>query len=136
MRSIHQDDHVTPTRQFALGVLVLGVTCLLSNLASFRISPGEAIADRLADHLIGGLSAVGYFAQLFTGIWLAVPLIFDIGIGRRWAPLLWAVALCLFLAPLPSLTTDLALAPASLAGAGLLTVLGRALLEATRPQAS
>lgn len=56
MRSIDQEDQVT--------------------------SPGEAIADRLADHLIGRLSAVGYFAQLGTGLWLAVTLIFDIGSGR------------------------------------------------------
>jgi hypothetical protein len=136
VRATEQDDLVTPTRQFAFGVLVLGITCLLSNLASFRISPGEAIADRMADPLIGHLNAVGYFAQLGAGLWLAVTLIFDIGVARRWAVAAWAVALCLFLVPLPPLTADLALAPASLVGAGLLTVLGRALLDVTRRPAS
>lgn len=136
MRTTDQDDVVTSTRQFAFGVLVLGITCLLSNLASFRVSPGEAIADRLADPLLGRLNAVGYFAQLGTGLWLAVTLVFDVVVGRRWALACWAVALCLFLAPLPPLTTDLALAPASLVGAALLAVLVRGLLDATRPQAA
>ena len=136
MRTTDLDDVVTPTRQFAFGVLVLGLTVLLSNLASFRISPGEAIADRMADHLIGHLNAIGYFAQLGTGLWLALTLIFDVVVGRRWALACWAVALCLFLAPLPPLATDLALAPASLVGAALLTVLVRGLLDATRRQAA
>jgi len=136
VRTTDLEDAVTPTRQFAFGVLVLALTCLLSNLASFRVSPGEAIADRMADPLLGRLNAVGYFAQLGAGLWLAVALIFDVPVGKRWALACWTVALCLFLAPLPPLATDLALAPASLVGAALLTVLVRGLLDATRRQAA
>ena len=125
------EESVTPLRQFALGALVLGVTVLLSNLASFYVSPGAAIVDRLADHQIARLSAVGYFAQLGAGVWLAAALIFDLARGRRWALVLWLVALCLYLAPLPPLTADLALAPSLLVVGGAIAFLGRTLLAHT-----
>jgi len=129
VRSIDREHAMVLCRQFALGMLVLSVTCLVANLTSFRIAPGEAVADRLADHLIGRLSAIGYLAQLGTGLWLSMSLLFDIVRGRKAAAVLWVASLCLYLAPLPSLTADLALAPALLVLAACLGLLGHKLLE-------
>lgn len=136
MRATDHDDSVTPTRQLALGLVVLALTCLLSNLGSFRISPGEAIEDRLAIEAFANLSAVGYFGQLGAGVWLAVALILEFRRGARWALALWGIALCLFLSPLPGLTADLALGPSLVTIGVLLGLLGRALLEATRAHAA
>ena len=128
MRSV-EEEGPTPLRQLALGALVLGVTALLANVASFHASPGAAIADRLAVPLVARLSAVGYFAQLAAGVWLSLALILDVAAGRRWAPVVWLAAVCLYCAPLPSLTADPALIPALLAVGGAIGALGHTLLR-------
>ena len=121
------------TRRAALGLLVLALTSLFSNAGSLPIVPGDAFDQRLASALVRELAAAGYFAQLATGIWLAVALIFDARRGTRLAFGAWLLALCLYSAPVPTLFADLALAPALLTGAVLLALLTRALDRATRP---
>ena len=116
-----------------LGVLVLALTSLLSNAGSLPIVPGDAFDQRLASHLVRELGGVGYFAQLATGVWLALALIFHARCGTRVAVGAWLVALCLYSAPVPQLFADLALTPALLTGAFLLALLARALDRATRP---
>jgi hypothetical protein len=122
----------TAGRRAALGLLVLLLTSLFSNAGSLPIVPGDAFDMRLASHLVRELGGIGYFAQLATGIWLALSLIFQPRRGTRLAFGAWLVALCLWSAPVPTLLADLALAPALLAGAALLALLTRALEEATR----
>jgi hypothetical protein len=124
-------DHAT--RRAALGFLVLLLTALFSNAGSLPIVPGDAFDERLASHLVRELGGVGYFAQLATGVWLALSLIFQPRRGTRLAFGAWLVALCLYSAPVPTLFADLALAPALLTGAVLLAMLTRALDQATRP---
>ena len=136
MHATDRDEPVTPVRQLALGLLVLALTCLLSNLGSFRISPGAAIEERLANVALARLSTVGYFGQLGAGVWLAVALVLEFRRGARWALALWGVALCLFLSPLPGLSADLALGPSLVTLGVLLGLLGRALIEATGTRAA
>jgi len=124
------------TDRALLGLCVLLLTCLLSNLCSFTFSPGEAFEQQLAIPLVRRLSAVGYFGQLGAGLWLALALIFQPRRGTRLAFAAWLVAVCLYSAPVPRLAADLALAPALLVGAFLLAALTRALDRATRPYAA
>jgi hypothetical protein len=123
----------TGDRRAMLGFLVLALTCLLANAGSLPIVPGDAFDERLASPLVREVGGAGYFAQLATGIWLALALIFHSRRGTRLAFGAWLVALCLYAAPVPTLFADLALAPALLTGAGLLALLTRALDQATRP---
>jgi hypothetical protein len=120
-------------RRAALGFLVLALTSLLSNAGSIPFVPGDAFDQRLAIPLVREVGGAGYFAQLAGGIWLALALIFGARRGSRLPLGAWLLALCLYSAPVPTLFADLALAPALLAGAGLLALLARALEEATRP---
>lgn len=128
MRHADHPSHDSPARAASLGALVLGATVLLSNLRSLGISPGEAILDRLAVHVIAQATTVGFFAQLATGIWLSLALLLDVRRGRRLAAVLWVVSVALYLAPLPPLAADLALGPASMTVAAAFALLARALL--------
>ena len=99
-------------QRFALGLSVLCVTCVLTNLEAtvrnparlFDVLPPSAAVDRL--HLLG------MAALMLFGIWLGVVLVFDLGRRRRPLVALWMLSLASFLAPLPSARDDLALAPA------------------------
>jgi hypothetical protein len=130
------DETAPSDRRALLGAVVLLLTCLFSNLGSLPITPGDAFDQRAAILAVRELGAVGYFAQLATGVWLALALIFDLRRGARFAFGAWLVALGLFSAPLPALGADLALAPALLTAAALLALLTRALETATRRDAA
>lgn len=99
-------------QRFALGVTVLCVTCVLTNLEAtvrnperlFDVLPPSVVVDRL--HLFG------MAALMLFGIWLGVALVFDLGRRRRPLVALWMLSVASFLAPLPSARDDLALAPA------------------------
>lgn len=130
----HDDLHASRS-SFGLGLLVLALTVLFSNLPSMAISPGEAILDRLADATISRLHAIGYPAQLASGLWLSFGLLFAPGRGTRLAFAVWVVAVCLFLSPLPALDADPALIPALVLGAMLLAAVVRSLDRTTRSPA-
>ena len=119
-----------------LGAVVLVLTCFFSNLASLHLAPGDAFAQRAAFRLVRELGGVGYFAQMATGIWLSLALIFDLARGARFAFVAWLAALVLFCVPVPTLWADVALAPAMLLAAAFLAYLSRALEVATRRDAA
>jgi hypothetical protein len=128
----HDDVRHDPATSFVLGLLVLGLTVLFSNLPSMPIRPGEAILDRLADHTVNRLPAIGYPAQLASGLWLSFGLLFAPRHGTRLAFAVWLVAVCLFLAPVPTLGADPALVPALVVGAALLALVVRLLDRTTQ----
>lgn len=116
--------------RFVLGLLVLGLTCLLSNFPSVPVDLPE-FGTRLASDLIRQLFGIGYWAQLLTGVWLALSLRLDERRGVRMARVAWLLSLCLFLTPVPTLKEVPDLAPLLLSGVALLGVLAREIDAAT-----
>jgi hypothetical protein len=125
------DDH-TQVGRYLLGFGILALTVVFSNIPQLIQHPERFLDVARPTSLALRLQALGYVLQMAVGTWLSLSLIFEIAPARRVAVFLWPCALALYLAPLPDVREDLALAPALLAGAAALAALSFALDRATR----
>ena len=116
-----------------LGLFVLAIAIACANIAAFPIDQ-EPFTGRLALEPVRRMFVAGYFAQIGSGIWLALALLLDLRRGIRPALLCWLGALCLMLAPVPPIVAEPLAAPVPLAGVLLVSLVGWALDQSLREQ--
>ena len=102
MDDVQDQEQSDVTLRAVLGLCVLALAICCANITALPID-SEAFTSRLADPTIRHAFTVGYVAQIGTGVWLALLLLLDIRRSLRLALVLWLAALCLFLAPVPTL---------------------------------
>jgi hypothetical protein len=118
-----------------IGFVVLALAVFCANIGWIPIDTAP-FARRLQDGTVRRLFAAGFVLQLGAGIWLALCLLLNAQRGTRPALVLWLVALCLFLVPVPTLREDLGAALVPLATVLLVSLLGWALDHSLRQRAT
>lgn len=116
-----------------LGLFVLAIAIACANISALPIDQ-QPFVERLADETVRRLFTAGYFVQIGAGIWLALSLLLDVRRAIRPALLVWLAALCLFLAPVPTVREAPLIAALPLASVLMVTLVGWALDRSLREQ--
>lgn len=116
-----------------LGLFVLAIAIACANIGALPIDQ-QPFMDRLSDETVRRVFTTGYFAQIVAGISLALALLLDVRPAIRPALLVWLAALCLFLAPAPTVREAPLVAALPLASVLMVTLVGWALDRSLREQ--
>ncbi|HEY2806706.1 MAG TPA: hypothetical protein VGI92_12685 [Gemmatimonadales bacterium] len=122
-----QIDYSLEMRRFVLGIAILVVSVLLSNVFDFLVHPEQVFDVGPNSPLVNQLHLVGFCGQLVFGGWIGLAILFDLRRGLRVWIALWFASLALFFVPLPRVAQEPWLAPAELLGLVMIVWLSHAL---------